>query len=268
MNPGPDQWFYKMRVRSGWVSILRKHPGTVGWSIDPFPIGGRRNLNIRNDAGEWYPGVSYRIWDDGLVPLAISRKSGKGVATVQVLRTSGLSGAPIDVEELIDEHVVLLNAESEGRIEDYVQLNNDEYVRDEIARCLEAEAIYWYDMDGRWHAAFRLKLIDDPNLLRRRYTFGGDRIRSISRQEELTGQAWWALNPTDDGGWELIHEDEYVLMHGWADESIDPGPYGHIANLRVLTNPKFCLRDSEASVVVEGMIRLKVDWERVQVHVN
>lgn len=263
-----NPWFYKVRVHSGWTSFYRKHPNTVGWDVDPFPIGGHRNLQIRQDAGEWTFALRNKMWDDGLIPLRARSSSGRGEALIQVLKTDGQSGYPYDDEVLIDEHRVDFSVTRSGDISDYLTILDDEGVLSEIERCLEAEGRYWYDMDGRWHAAFCLKLIDDPKLGRRRYTFGGSHIRSISQQEELTGQAWWALSPVGDAGWELIHEGEYVMMHGWADETIDPGPYGHINNLRIKTDPKFCLRDEQASLVVDGRIRLKVDWKQVQVHVN
>lgn len=263
-----DPWFYKLRVRSGWTSFYWKHPITVGWEVDPFPQGGRRNTQVRVDAGEWIMALGNKVWDDGLVPLNASSKSGLGEAKVGVYRTDGRSGFPFDQEVLIDEHHLEFSVSRSGQASDYLTIIDDEDVRDEIERCLEAEGRYWYDMDGRWHAAFRLKLIDEPNLGRRRYTFGGSQIRSISQQEELAGQAWWALNPVGDAEWELVHEDEYVLMYGWADETIDPGPYGHINNLSIKADPKFCLRDEKASLVVDGRIRLNVDWKQVQVHVN
>jgi hypothetical protein len=263
-----DPWFYKLRVQSGWTSFYRRHPTTVGWDVDLFPLGGRRNTQVRDDAGEWIMALGNKVWDDGLVPLRASSKSGLGEAKVEVYRTDGLSGYPFDQEVLINEHHLEFSVNRAGQTSDYLTIIDDEEVRDEIERCLEAEGRYWYDMDGRWHAAFRLKLIDEPNLGRRRYTFGGSQIRSISQQEELAGQAWWALNPVGDTEWELVHEGEYVLMYGWADETIDPGPYGHINNLSIKADPKFCLRDEKASLVVDGRIRLKVDWKQVQVHVN
>ena len=261
-------WFYKARVHSGWTSVYRRNPIVVGWDVDPFPVGGRRNLQVRDDPGEWIMAINNQVWDDGLVPLRARSSSGDGEAEIQIFRTDGLSGYPYDQEDLIDEHQVQFHVNRSGDISQLVHVLEDESVRDEIARCLSAEGYYWYDMDGRWHAAFKLKMIDEPNLGRRRYTFGGSQIRSISRQEELTGQAWWAFEPDGDHGWKLVHEGEYVLMHGWADETIDPGPYGHINNLSIKADPKFCLRDDEVSLVVGGRIRLKVDWKQVQVHVN
>ena len=262
-----QMWFWKTRVKSGEASFLWKHPQTVGWKVESFPDGGRRNLNIREDAGESIWALRYPLWDDGLVPLKVSRKTGHGQASVQVYRTDGLYWSPYDNEALVHDQLIEFDTKLSGTIDEYVQIVDDDELRDEIARCIETEGLYWYDMDGRWHAAFRLRLIEQPDLERRRYTFGSKVIRSISQNEELAGQAWWALNPTENG-WELIHEDEFVLMHGWADESRDPGPYGYIKNLSIKSTPAFCLRDEHASVVVGGRLRLKVEWKQVQVHVN
>ena len=196
-------------------------------------------------------------------------KKGVGKLHVEISEVMGYQGKPYDREKLLDTRDVEFVVSRKGVVEDYVHVIEDEEVQSEIERCVQAEGVYWHDVDGRWHAMFRLKLAEQPQFIgERRYTFGSDVIRSISFNEELTGQAWWALEPGPDGEWRLIHENEYVPMFGWIDEVIQDERVPYLKNLSIKPKPAFCLRDDDAKVVIGSRLRFKIEWHHARVHVN
>ncbi len=258
----------RARVDAGWSSSLIRRAQMVDWEVDPFPVGGYRNVQIRHDAGEDLQAIRNRVWSDGKIPVMVSKK-GLGKLQVDILKVSGYQGAPHDREELLRSQDVEFHVVRQGTIEDYVTVIDDESVQREIERCIAAKGVYWHDVDGRWHAMFQLELVEQPRLLgERRYTFGSNAIRSISSNEELAGQAWWALEPDPDGGWRLIHEKEYVPMFGWIDESVQGNRFPNLRNLSIKPKPAFCLRDDEAKTIIGSRLRFKIEWNHARVYVN
>jgi len=258
----------RAKIDSGWSSSLIRRAQLVDWEVDPFPMGGYRNIQIRQDAGEDLRAIYSNVWSDGKIPVMVS-KEGLGKLHVEISRVSGYQGAPFDREELLDIKEVEFSVARQGSVEDYIHVIDDVAVQSEIERCVKAEGVYWHDVDGRWHAMFRFQLVEQPQFIgERRYTFGSNAIRSISTNEELTGQAWWAIEPAPEGGWRLIHENEYIPMYGWVDESIQDNRFPNLKNLSIKPKPAFCLRDDEASTVIGSRLRFKIEWRHARVHVN
>ena len=109
-----------------------------------------------------------------------------------------------------------------------------------------------------------LTLKDDPRIQRRRYTFGDDIIGAWKHGAgSLHGQGWWAIEPTKDGGWDLVHGGELVPMYGGATEegllSSNENPW----RVRVSSDPEFCLRDFEATHILDGKLSFETTWMMV-----
>lgn len=78
----------------------------------------------------------------------------------------------------------------------------------------------------------------------------------------LQGHAWWAIEPDGDMGWRMVHEGELVLMSGGGTEqSLSSTDYPWTVSIR--SDPEFCLRDFEATHIIDGRIRLEVAWKKM-----
>ncbi len=257
----PQLW---MRVAGQSTSWFERPVGGV-WNEVPFPHGGRRNLTVWDTGREWGSAIDGPVWSDNKVVLSSSEKYERTRLNVRVFEVRGYSGMPFDDRRLVSEREAHYEISRQGTINDYVNVLDDEDVRSEIERCVRAVGRYWHDIDGRWHAMFKLELVARPNLGARRYTFGSEFVQSISPGEEMTGTAWWALEPDSVGEWKLIHGGEYVPLYGRLDTPLDKDRNPDWVNLRFRSDPEICLRDDDAKLVVAGNFRLRLEWEPVRV---
>lgn len=226
-----------------------------------FPFGSYRTLATQDWPGSISVLGNSSIWNDGQISVSVSEREGnvaKVVATIT--ESTGYSGVPENYESFVSQQEASCQIERVADIASLANVIEDESVIDEIERCVEASGLYWYDIDGRRHTMLQLKLVEQPNLGRRRYTFGGS-TSSRSENTDLRGNAWWALNPKVDGSWELIHGGEYVPMYGWFSDQEQESEYPDRKNVLIRSKPMFCLRDEEATTLLEGWIRFKGEWK-------
>ncbi|MBO6738623.1 MAG: hypothetical protein JJ916_02065 [Phycisphaerales bacterium] len=221
---------------------------------------------IRADGMETIDSFVARVWSDDKVPVFVSKRDSTGSVNLLLTESSGHLGAPFNYETYLGEREIDYEIKRVADVSELVQVVDDDSVRNELERCLEAEGKHWYDSEGRRNIFFRLKLRDTPNLGKRRYTFGSPHIRSISRNERLAGGAWWALVPDDKKGWILEHGDEWVPMYGYLDEQPNEPTGDDALNLRMTSKPEFCLRDDAAGTVYSGRLKIHMTWEPAVVY--
>lgn len=207
--------------------------------------------------------LSMGAWDDGVIELK-PRDPSDNFADLQVTVSEylGESKSLGEPETVVDRYELSVPVNRVESIDQLVTVVSDQEVIDEIQRCLQAEGCWWYDIDGCRRIVLALRLKDDPELPRRRYTFGNETVTAYVDWEIMQGHAWWAIEPAGDAEWRLVHGGGLVLMSGGGTEqSLSNTDYPW--SLTIRSDPEFCLRDFEATHIIDGRVKLEVFWTKL-----
>ncbi len=241
------------------TSIFSPTSNGLPWKIEDLDFSGLQFQPPRFGRPSKLANIA---WSDGMIELK-PRDPSDNYADLQVTVTEYMGegrelGEP---ETVIDRYQLSVPVARVRDIDQLVTVVSSQDIIDEIQRCVRAEGYWWYDLHGQRRIVLSMKLKDDPRIQRRRYTFGNDTITARRNSNGgLYGGAWWALEPTADGGWHLVHGWKLVSMYGGATEQSLLTSGDQPWRLLVSSNPEFCLRDLEATHVLDGGFSLQISW--------
>jgi hypothetical protein len=201
-------------------------------------------------------------WDDGVIKLR-PRDPSDNFADVQVTVSEFLGDSKSlgEPETVVDRYELSVPVSRVDDISSIATVISDEDVVSEIQRCVRADGYWWYDVDGCRRVVLALRLVENPSLVRRRYTFGNDNISAYRWRDSLSGHGWWAIEPDGDQGWRLIHGGKLVLMSGGGSEQ-SLGSSEYPWSIIIRSDPEYCLRDFAATHIVDARLRFEITWKR------